>query len=46
MQARIGLADSVYESKQVSHAKLDQLAGQQLYRPSLPVTLFRFEKLD
>ena len=46
MQARIGQADSVYESKQVSHAKLDQLAGQQLYRPSLPVTLFRFEKLD
>jgi len=46
MQSRIEQDDALYESKQVSQSKLDLLAGQQLYRPSLPVTLFRFKKLN
>lgn len=43
MQTRVSTDDSVYESKQVSQSKLD--AGQQVYRPDLPVTLFKFTKL-
>ncbi|WP_231870336.1 MULTISPECIES: precorrin-6y C5,15-methyltransferase (decarboxylating) subunit CbiE [unclassified Marinomonas] len=45
-QARLEAGDAETESKQVSQSKLDLLAGQQVYRPSLPVTLFRFRKLN
>ena len=46
MQTRMAENDALYESKQLAQSKLDLLAGQQLYRPSLPVTLFKFEKLS
>lgn len=46
MQLRVSEQDADYESKQISHAKLDLLAGQHLYRPNLPVTLFKFKKLN
>ncbi len=41
---RQAAADGTVETLQVAISKGDQLAGQLLYRPALPVTLFRFAK--
>lgn len=44
LQMRIAQQDCTYESVQLNHAKLEELAGQPVYRPALPVTLFCFCK--
>lgn len=43
-QSREAEKDADEQSLQVSIAKGERLAGQRLYRPSLPVTLFHFYK--
>ncbi|WOD06624.1 precorrin-6y C5,15-methyltransferase (decarboxylating) subunit CbiE [Marinomonas sp. GJ51-6] len=43
-QIREAANDADEQSLQVSVAKGERLAGQRLYRPSLPVTLFHFKK--
>ena len=45
LQLRIKQKDTSYESMQLNHLKLEELAGQPVYRPNLPVTLFCFCKL-
>ncbi|MBJ7536737.1 precorrin-6y C5,15-methyltransferase (decarboxylating) subunit CbiE [Marinomonas sp. C1424] len=45
-QARQSADDATEQSLQVSIAKGERLAGQRLYRPSLPVTLFHFKKTE
>lgn len=45
LQHRIKQQDTSYESMQLNHMKLEELAGQPVYRPNLPVTLFCFHKL-
>ena len=45
MDVRESVQDVELETLQVSISKGSKLAGQLLYRPSLPVTLFKFMKL-
>jgi precorrin-6Y C5,15-methyltransferase (decarboxylating) len=45
-QARQSADDATEQSLQVSIAKGERLAGQRLYRPSLPVTLSHFKKTE
>lgn len=42
--ARMHCGDAYSQTTQIMVSRGDQLAGQLLYRPSLPVTLFRFRK--
>ena len=46
MAIREGAQDTEFETLQLSVSKGSQLAGQLLYRPNLPVTLFKFSKLE
>ncbi|KXJ57091.1 MAG: precorrin-6Y C5,15-methyltransferase [Neptuniibacter sp. Phe_28] len=43
-ETRLGSADSHYETLQVAVSHGNSLAGQVMYRPSLPVTLYVFKK--
>ena len=43
-ESRLLAQDSEFESLQISVSKGDLLAGQLMYRPSLPVVLSRFQK--
>ena len=43
-EARMHCGDAYSQTTQIMVSRGDQLAGQLLYRPSLPVTLFRFRK--
>ncbi|MNF07826.1 hypothetical protein D3C80_2080860 [compost metagenome] len=45
LQQRQASADGQWETLQVAVSKGDRLAGQLLYRPGLPVTLFKFLKV-
>jgi precorrin-6Y C5,15-methyltransferase (decarboxylating) len=45
MSMRENAQDVEFETLQISISKGSKLAGQLLYRPSLPVTLFKFMKL-
>lgn len=46
LQQRQASADGQWETLQVAVSKGDRLAGQLLYRPGLPVTLFKFLKVS
>ncbi|MCO4759282.1 MAG: precorrin-6y C5,15-methyltransferase (decarboxylating) subunit CbiE [Oceanospirillaceae bacterium] len=43
-EARMQRGDAYSQTTQIMVSRGDQLAGQLFYRPSLPVTLFRFRK--
>ena len=45
MGQRENQADVEVETLQISVSQGSKLAGQLLYRPSLPVTLFKFAKI-
>jgi len=46
LQTRDQLNDSLNETSQIAISRGGTLAGQLLYRPGLPVTLFKFVKQD
>jgi len=43
-QVREAMRDAEEQSMQMAISKGERLAGQRLYRPNLPVTLFHFTK--
>ena len=44
MQNRASQGDCEAETLQIAVSRAQQLAGQFMYRPNLPVSLFRFTK--